>query len=163
MSKLAVVVLGNRRSGKSTTWNTLFGRTVRTGSEIRDLEIQSGVSVSVFLVSGSPEERKEYVGDIVGEADTRIVLCSLQYTDSARESIRYFIENGYSLYVQWLNPGYSDSGVFADTLGFMPFLLYSGATLVIRDATGDPARRVRKIREFIAGWLSTRRIGSVVA
>src|SRR5262249_37870412 len=100
MSKLAVIVLGNRRSGKSTTWNTLFGRTVRTGSELRNLKIADD-TVPVFLVSGSPEERKEYVGHLIGKVDARIVLCSLQYIEEARESVRYFLENGYSLYVQW--------------------------------------------------------------
>src|SRR5437868_3064583 len=118
MSKLAVIVLGNRRSGKSTTWNTLFGRTVRTGSEMRELVLPSGVSIPVFLVSGSPEERDMYVGDIIDRANPRVVLCSLQYIEDARDSFDFFLENGFSLYVQWLNPGYSDEGVLPDTLGF---------------------------------------------
>src|ERR1051326_8092129 len=67
MSKLAVIVLGNRRSGKSTTWNMLFGRTVRTGTDLRQLYLQLDLSLSIFLVSGSPEERRLYVGDIIDD------------------------------------------------------------------------------------------------
>jgi hypothetical protein len=157
MAKLAVVVLGNRRSGKSTTWNALFGRTVRTGSETRNLDV-AGDAIPVFLVSGSPEERKQYVGDIIGDANARIILCSLQYVEEARQSIRFFLERDYSLYVQWLNPGYSDEGVQADSLGLTSLLLYSGATVTIRPATGDPVQRAREIHDFIVGWVSGRRV-----
>ena len=62
--------------------------------------------------------------------------------------------------IQLLNPGYSDTGVVADSLGFMSLLLYSGAIVSIRDATGDPARSVRELREFICGWVSSRRVNS---
>ena len=158
MAKVAVIVLGNRRSGKSTTWNTLFGRTVRTGAEVRALALSDETEVPVFLVSGSPEERKEYVGKIVGDVEARVVLCSLQYTDHARDTINYFIENGYGLYAQWLNPGFDDQGPQLDTLGFVPYLLHRGATLSIRDGQVDPKARVSEIREFLLGWASSRRL-----
>jgi hypothetical protein len=158
MSKLAVIVLGQRRSGKSTTWNTLFGRTVRTGSEIRQLALTDELSIPVFLVSGSPQERHQYVGDIISDADPRVVLCSLQYTEEARESVRFFLDNGFQLYMQWLNPGYSDSQPEPDALGFLPFLLHAGATVSIRDGRQAADSRVREIREFLIGWASNRRL-----
>ena len=58
MEKLLIAVLGNRNSGKSHTWNTLFGSTVRTGKEERRLYFNDCEYVNVFLVSGSPEERE---------------------------------------------------------------------------------------------------------
>jgi len=76
--RLLVGVLGNRNSGKSHTWNTLFGRTVRRGQQPRCLELRSGKGVEVFVVSGSFEEREEYAGDILKNQDCRIVLCSMQ-------------------------------------------------------------------------------------
>lgn len=152
-------MLGNRRSGKSSTWNALFGRAVRTGSDLRPLTVSAGVQLPVFLVSGSPEERRLYIGEIIGKAETRIVLCSLQYTEEARRTVGYFVENGYSLYVQWLNPGFNDDGPVQDTLGFVPFLLHQGALLSIRDGKRDLISRVREIREFLAGWATNRRIG----
>jgi len=59
-NNLVIVIMGNRKSGKSTTWNTLFGRQVRTGK--KKLYLTNYDYVEVFLVSGSPEEREKYVG-----------------------------------------------------------------------------------------------------
>lgn len=159
MSKLAVIVIGNRKSGKSTTWNELFGRTVRTGSEMRPLKLSDGRTVSVFVVSGSPEERGIYVGDIV-VGGARIVLCSLQYTEKARESVRFFADNGFALYVQWLNPGYHDESAAPDVLGFASFLLHAGAIVSIRNAQGNPRGRVRELRDYLSGWITDRRLDS---
>lgn len=64
-NRLFVGVLGNRNSGKSSTWNDLFGRTVRRGKNSRRLELAPGECVDVYLVSGSFEERKEYAGDVL--------------------------------------------------------------------------------------------------
>lgn len=158
MSRIAVIVLGHRNSGKSRTWNELFGRTVRTGEELRNLQLTPGVSIPVFLVSGSPQERRVAVQDILSDATPRIVLCSLQYAESARESVQFFIENDYRLFVQWLNPGHEDASVLPDSLGFMPFLLYHGAVVSIRDGRRDPAGRVKEIREYLMGWSTFRRL-----
>ena len=158
MSKLAVIVLGHRQSGKSTTWNVLFGRTVRTGTEIRELALTPDSSIPVFLVSGSPEERQLYVGDIISNVNPRVVLCSLQYAEGGRDSIRFFIDNGYRLFVQWLNPGYSDEGLLPDSLGFLPYLLYNGAVVSVRDGSREPEDRVDEIREYLIGWAAHRRL-----
>jgi len=64
MAHLAVTTLGHRNAGKSSTWNTLFRSTVRTGKYERRLYLNKAQFVPVFLVSGSPEERDEYVGDL---------------------------------------------------------------------------------------------------
>jgi len=157
MSKLAVVILGHRNSGKSTTWNELFGRPVRTGSELRTLTLPNGEGLPVFLVSGSPEERSLYVGDIVEDANPRVVLCSVQYTESGRETLSYFMQNGFDLYVQWLNPGRTDDFTYPDALGYMPFLLHAGATVCIRDGQAEPRKRVREVAAFLMGWASSRR------
>jgi hypothetical protein len=158
MSKLAVIVLGNRRSGKSTTWNELFGRTVRTGTGLRDLDLSDGNSMPVFLISGSPQERRRDIEGILNN-DPRVLLCSLQYTESARDSISYLVANSYALYVQWLNPGFDDLYPSPDVLGFTGFLLHNGAVLTMRDATEPAYRRVREIRDFLTGWASRRRLG----
>ena len=86
-SRLLIGLLGNRDSGKSHTWNELFGKTVKRGGNSRQLQLLLGECVEVFLVSGSFEERGEYAGDILGSQDCRIVLCSLQYTDEVRETL----------------------------------------------------------------------------
>lgn len=82
--RLLVGVLGNRNSGKSFTWNTLFGRTVKRGTHPHTLELRPGECVKAFLVSGSFEERQEYAGDILEDQSCRIVFCSIQYIEGAR-------------------------------------------------------------------------------
>ena len=81
--RLFVGVLGHRKSGKSTTWNSLFGRTVHTGSNSRQLELRPNECVEVFLISGSNEERDQYAGDVLKNQDARIILCSIQYVGHA--------------------------------------------------------------------------------
>lgn len=155
-SKLVVAVLGHRDSGKTTTWNKLFGQTVRTGKEIRQLPLSSTEWVEAFLVSGSPEERQLYVGEIIGEQKPSLVLCSMQYKLEVTQTIDYFVDEGYSLQVQWLNPGYSDERQVPDSLGLMSYLLYRGATVCVRDGQEKPEPRVEELRGLIYGWAWSR-------
>ena len=155
-SRLLIGLLGNRDSGKSYTWNKLFGKSVRTGKHPRHLELLPGECVEVFLVSGSFEERGEYAGDILGSQDCRIVLCSLQYTDKVRESLRYLVDQDFHLYIQWLNPGYRDVEQMDDHLEIVDEILHESSTLTIHDGKVDADDRVREIREFIYGWASYR-------
>src|SRR6266403_629963 len=115
--RLFVGVLGHRRAGKSRTWNELFGRTVKTGENSRMLELRSGESVEVFLISGSNEERSLYAGDVLENQDARIILCSMQYVEHVADTLTYVSEEDFWVYVQWLNPGYSDSSEYPDDLG----------------------------------------------
>ena len=155
-SRLLIGLLGNRNSGKSHTWNELFGEIVRTGKYPRKLKLLSGECAEVFLVSGSFEERGKYAGDILGSQDCRIVLCSLQYTEKARETLSYLVGQDFHLYIQWLNPGYSDSERKEDDLGIVDEILREASTLTIRDGKLDAHDRVREIREFIYGWAKYR-------
>ena len=94
MPHLVVTVLGHRNTGKSTTWNTLFGATVKTGKYERRLYLNKAQYVNVFLVSGSPEEREEYVGDIITAKKPEIILCSTQYVTNVKTTYDYFFRNG---------------------------------------------------------------------
>jgi len=105
-----------------------------------------------FLVSGSPEERDEYVGELITVEKPTLVLCSTQYITSVRDTYDYFFDNGYEVHVQWLNPGYSDSERYDDYLGLLPYLLKKGATVQMRDGRGDPRLRVEDIKRTILGW-----------
>ena len=158
MDRLFVGVLGNRNSGKSTTWNTLFSKTVRTGKNSRTLELYPGVSVKVFLVSGSFEERREYAEEELAKTDARIVLCSMQYIQQVKTTLSYAFDSGFSVYVQWLNPGYSDSGTYFDRLGLAPQILGNGGVLSMRDGAVGPAARVAELRELIHGWAYPRKL-----
>jgi hypothetical protein len=158
--RLFVGVLGHRHSGKSTTWNELFGATVHTGKYPRMLELRPGECVEVFLVSGSHEERNLYAGDVLNNQSARIVLCSMQYTEAVIDTIKYVEEQDYWIYIQWLNPGHSDlDQQYSDYLGLANRLIYnSGATLAIRSGKEEPSSRVREIKEFIYGWAKFRNL-----
>ena len=107
--RLFVAVIGSRNSGKSTTWNRLFGHEVRTGKEPRKLWLDDeGHATEVFLISGSYEERKKYAEAVLEDVDCRIILCSVQYVEEAFESTwDYIFSEGFMIYAQWLNPGHS--------------------------------------------------------
>lgn len=156
--RLLVGVLGNRNSGKSHTWNTLFSKTVKTGIHPRYLKLFPDECVEVFLISGSPEERKLYAGRILQNQDCRIVLCSLQYTMEVRKSINFFIEKRFQLYIQWLNPGRNDQAdkPVWDNLGIATEILSLQSTLTIRNGKVAANERVQEIREFIYGWAKFR-------
>jgi hypothetical protein len=153
---LVVSVLGNRNSGKSHTWNTLFGEVVRTGSRMRPLYLTDTQYVDVFLVSGSPEERDRYVGDIIGNNAPRIVLCSMQYRQDVVQTIQYFVQHDYFLFAHWLNPGFSDPHRGPDSLGLIQTILGEESLLGVRDGQANANDRVREMHDFIFGWASSR-------
>jgi hypothetical protein len=153
VDRLFVGVLGHRRSGKSTTWNTLFGRTVHTGSNSRRLELRPNECVEVFLISGSNEERNQYAGDVLQNQDARIILCSIQYVRQAADTIDYIESHDFWTHIQWLNPGFNDDDApYFDYLGIGNRLLSMGSTLAMRSGKDDPDSRVQELREFISGW-----------
>ena len=154
--RLLVGVLGNHNSGKSHTWNTLFGRTVKRGKYPHDLELLPCEFVKAFLVSGSFEERGEYAGDILGNQDCRIVLCSMQYTNDVHTTLDYLIDQDFFFYIQWLNPGYNDSGETWDRLGLVNKVVSVSSVFSIRNGKIGASARVQEMREFIYGWAKYR-------
>lgn len=158
-NKLAVTVLGHRDSGKSSTWNELFGGTVKTGTNIRRLELRPGEFVDVFLVSGSAEERNIFIGDLLQGQTPTIVLCSTQYREDVQRTFNFLLEHEYQLYCQWLNPGYRESNDAGfDHLGMSSWLLGKEAILSMRNGKLPVRNRVQEIREYIYGWANYRNL-----
>jgi hypothetical protein len=161
--KLVVVALGNRNSGKSSTWYALFGQKRRTGR--KKLFLTDTQYVDVFLVNGSPQERKRKVEDIIGEQEPKIVLCSVQYVPDvirsgrfvpgAKGTIQYFLQRGYAVYAHWLNPGrHDESRPYPDNLGLVPIIREAGGTIEQRDGKAPVAARAEEMRAFILQWAS---------
>jgi hypothetical protein len=184
--RLFVSVIGERNAGKSTTWNTLFGRTVNTGRKARRLnvyradsvdvrliggsneerhrnlsEVFSPAQLDVFVISGSNEEKKRYAQKVLDNVDCRIVLCSVQYVEEAFDRTwDYVFSEGFSIYAQWLNPGHH-GGETWDRLGLVNRLLAHNAVVSIRDGRENDTRlhvRVEEIRQYIHGWAAARRL-----
>lgn len=154
--KLLIAVLGNRNSGKSVTWQTLFNDpNIRTAQKsLRDLQLTDKEYTKIFLINGSPQERGLKVEDIIKiQPLPEIVLCSLQYNLDALESLNFFRRNEYSVYLQWLNPGHRDNGCYNDYHKIIPVFLEAGAWVSQRNAKdNDPKPRVEEIRNFICDW-----------
>jgi len=49
--RLLIVALGNMDSGKSKTWDTLFGRTVKTGATLRFLYLKKPRGLITYFSS----------------------------------------------------------------------------------------------------------------
>lgn len=157
--RLFIAVIGERHSGKSTTWKALFGKPVRTGRYPRCLMLKNDISTEVFVISGSNEERKVYAKDVLKDIDCRIVLCSVQYTQGAFDRTwHYVFKERFLIYAQWLNPGH-DGRENWDSLGMVNVLLQHDAVLSIRDGRKGKRHlnfRVEEIRQFIYGWAAAR-------
>ncbi len=158
MNRLAVCVLGHRNAGKTFTWKTLFGKSVKTGGAERPLDLGDGEVVDVFLVSGSSEERVLPIGSILGRKRPSIVLCSIQYVEAGFDTLNFFANEGYERYVQWLNPGRTDPGAYPDNLGLVQSLLWGDTLIGVRDGKVAANRRVRELREHIRGWAKGRKL-----
>jgi hypothetical protein len=153
--RLIIGVLGSRNSGKSKTWNTLFEKTVITGTQERKLLLSENEWINVFLISGSPEERETYVGDIIGNASPKIVLCSMQYREDVTKTIDYFAKHNYDFFIHWLNPGFNDGLKTEDSIELIPHILNYRSLVGVRDGKADPGERVNEIKEFLRSWANT--------
>ena len=156
--RLLIAVLGNRHSGKSKTWNTLFGGRVKTGTALRYLYLNKAQWVdNVFLIYGSAEERGLSIEEIMPkELSPSIVLCSVQYREGMKSTFDHFFDHGYDVFVQWLNPGYSDEASYADSLNVVGWLLEKGAVLAKRNGQNPVEDRVEEIRQQVLGWATYR-------
>jgi hypothetical protein len=112
--------------------------------------------LNVFLVSGSNEEKKRYAQKVLEDVNCRIVLCSVQYTAEAFERTWDFVlDQGFRVYVQWLNPGYRADESY-DHLGLVNRLLSDQAVVSIRDGRKHLTERTEELRQFIHGWAAAR-------
>jgi hypothetical protein len=156
--KLVILVMGNRNSGKSYTWDALFGKKVNTSRTLKRLYFNDWEYIEVYLVSASPKERKKYVDDLIKVTDPKIVLCSEQYVETAKETINYFSKKGYFIYMHRLNPGIDDKRKQKkDELGILDCVLNQQNSLVgIRNAKINRVDRIREISDFLYGWANLR-------
>lgn len=90
-----------------------------------------------------------------------VVLCSNQYLAKATASYDYFLKNDYDIFVQRLNPGYTDKhpvSIDEDEIQLYQYLLTTGATAQIRDGKAPLENRVNELRQFIYGWAKFRNL-----
>lgn len=66
------------------------------------------------------------------------------------------VDNQFDIFVQWLNPGHSDTGESYDRLGLLPWLIGHEASISMRDGKELPKNRTEELRQFIYGWAKAR-------
>jgi hypothetical protein len=165
--KLAVLILGNRNSGKSNTFYDFFGRTIRTGYKRFKLE---GKELGVFVKNSSFEEMGQTIDDDIfvrnasfeewgDEAEDyfdlnnlpKLVFCAVQYKEKGLKTIEYFKKQGYYLYIQWLNPGFKDSQEYKDFLKFEENFSKYGEFHKVSGR--EKFNRVNEIKQFLVDWI----------
>ncbi|MCX6237061.1 MAG: hypothetical protein NTY07_05785 [Bacteroidia bacterium] len=166
-NKLAILVLGKPNSGKSNTWYAIFNRTIRTGwkklvlsnSEL-DVFVKNSsfeetgkeISIDIFIRNASFEEYGDEAIDFFDlENLPKIVFCSVQYIEKGIRTINWFKDNGYYLYIQWLNPGYKYDIEYSDYLDFEKTFKDFGE---FQKVTGkEKVNRTLEIRRFLLNWI----------
>jgi hypothetical protein len=157
--KLMIGLLGGVKSGKTHTWNLLFEKkTVKTGRKTRRLYFDEKTYVDVFLISRSAQKRKMEIKSILKDAEPEIILCSMQYARKLPQTLKYFVDHQYFMYIHWLNPGYHDTvdiPLFYDS-DLVDYILSVPSMMGVRNGKQDASGRVREIKDFIFGWASSR-------
>jgi hypothetical protein len=159
--KLMIGILGGEKSGKTYTWNLLFNKkSVKTGRRTRHLYFDEVSFIEVFLISRSAQKRKMDVKSIMKDEKPQIVLCSLQYAGKLSNTLRYFVDDGYMMYLHWLNPGYrepNDIPLFYDS-DLVDYILSVPSLLAVRNGKNPAESRVNEIRDFLYGWAKSRNL-----
>jgi hypothetical protein len=158
-NKLMIGILGGEKSGKTFTWNVLFDRkNVKTGKKTRRLYFDEKTYVDVFLINRSAQKRKMDVKSILKGKEPEIILCSMQYAKKLSQTLKFYVDNGYFMYIHWLNPGYSDPNdipLFYDS-DLIDYILSVPGMLGVRNGKVKADGRVNEIRDFIYGWAHSR-------
>ncbi|MFY0803585.1 hypothetical protein [Peribacillus frigoritolerans] len=153
--KLLVAVMGHRNSGKSETWKILFNdQNIRTAQKSeRILKIGPNEYTNVFLINGSPQERGKLVEDIIQvNYNPEIVLCSVQFKKDALNTLKYFHENDYYIYLHWLNPGFNDTYEYPDSESIIQEVMKMDSLVGKRNGKIIANTRVEEIKNFIYDW-----------
>lgn len=156
---LMIGLLGGVKSGKTHTWNLLFNKkAVKTGKRMRRLYLNEGCYVDVFLISRSAQKRKMDIKSILKEKQPRIILCSMQYARKLPQTLKYFVDNNYFMYIHWLNPGFNepnDIPLFYDS-DLMDYILSVPSMVGVRNGKQDASTRVKELKDFIFAWAANR-------
>lgn len=171
--RIAVIALGKRDAGKSNTWYEIFGRKIKSG--IKQLPL-NGNDLTVRVKNGSFEETDDeietYFDVLVINASREesgkefedhldvdnlpfIVFCSVQYVEAGIQTIDWFRDHGYFLYIQWINPGYRH-------LAYDDFLRledrYKPSGVFSKLSGKEKTERAAAILDFLREWVRRNKI-----
>lgn len=166
--KLAIIALGKPNAGKSTTWYELYGQRFKTGWKEF---IIKGKKIIAFVQNSSNEElaqkAKEYFKIFIRNSSFEeskvkakgykpfqelpdVIICSVQYSKGGLETMDWFRDNGYYLYIQWLNPGYNDKPEYEDHLNFEKSYAKYGE--FHKRSGKEVKKRAEEVKQFLYEW-----------
>lgn len=84
----------------------------------------------------------------------------MQYITDVRQTINFFVDNAYFLYVHWLNPGHHDQNEMphVDYLGITTHILSLDSTLNMRNGKQNLKSREQEIKVYLYGWAFSRNL-----
>ena len=166
--KIAVIALGKRDAGKSNTWYEIFGRKIRSGikriplngsdltirvknGSFEETDDEVETYFDLLLINASREESgKEFEDHLDIDNLPFIVFCSVQYVTAGIQTIDWFRDHGYFLYIQWINPGYRHP-LYDDFLGLEE--RYKSAGIFTRLSGEEKTKRAAAILNFLQDWV----------
>jgi len=165
--KLAIITLGRPNSGKSSTWYEFFGKVIRTGWKTiyinkQKLEIyvrnssfeetNDEIGIDIFVRNSSFEEYGDEPETFFDDDNLpEILFCSVQYIKKGICTIQWLVDHGYSLYIQWLNPGFKDATKYDDFLKFEEAFSMHG--IFLTESGKEKANRLKKVNDYLAKWI----------
>lgn len=170
--KLFVVILGEPKSGKSSTWNALFERRIQKGKKI--LKLSDYLQTTVYIFVSSPQEnywtKERFLKELkIANNTSNIIFCSLQThltgnmnrrnVVTAREVLEIASKNGYDIFIQWLNPGCrSDVDNHRGIENQIIELTEIDSVIGMKkeDAINQAEIRAEKLRIMALGWILSR-------
>lgn len=166
--RLAIIVLGKPRSGKSSVWCSLFNQMGLKSCKTKRLQLTASPGpanhsewIEVALIYSSCTETEKKITSRLPRPLPDVVLCSAQYDRYEISTFDFLHQNGYDIRVLWLKPGAPKSGP-ASVSGDPDFVdltlnTYKGNIVVKPGGSGMNDWRSKAnayyIRETILGWL----------
>lgn len=162
--KVAIVILGESNSGKSTTFYEIFNRRLQSGYKILDI---NGVETLVFLKNTSFEEmgieiedeyfikhksfnkyysQEKYKKFFDENKLPKYIICAVQYQKGDR-TLDYLKNKGYYLYIQWLNPSFKSKKGYEDYNKYEE--IYSPYGEFYKESGLEKDERCKKIKDFL--------------
>ena len=111
--KLAIVVLGESNSGKTTLLKRFVNfQGTNLHNRFWNIELEAGVFKDVYVINSSPTERKITLEELLGDKDPTFLVMTNQYSSSKNQSygpipiFEDLLKRGYCMKVLWLNPNF---------------------------------------------------------
>lgn len=179
-NKLAIVILGEHNSGKSSTFRKLLD--MKQGQRLRDgwkHIIIKGQRVDFYLINSSPSEKgankrqKSSLRDILWGIDAPLLVMANQYCEKSAgrgqeydpiPTFEHLEDLGYTVKILWLNPGqnrHSNAGWksyraephnrYYDYAGIASFCHARGHEVTLANGS-QSAENAVQIKQKLWGW-----------